>query len=189
MPDTERGLPVAHSAAAYARQVVALWPPGRLADEATAVLKKLAAAIADELARVGGRAIDLLEEWDPRTATETLGEWETVLDLAAAATTAERQANAAAAMTARGGQSRQYMIDLAAAFGFVATITEGYGWILRSGFSSGAACYGTVWAHYFRVDVDLGASAHPVGRSCDKLAGYGSVRSRRSPLGGRTGCT
>jgi hypothetical protein len=49
-------------------------------------------AAGDELVRAGDRVVDLVLEMDPRTATETLPEWESMLDLASTGTDSERQA-------------------------------------------------------------------------------------------------
>lgn len=84
-------------AAAYARMLTALLPPGRLWRLiGDSVLGKVLLAIADELARVDNRAHDLLRESDPTTAIELLPEYEAELGLVAAATIAERQANVVA---------------------------------------------------------------------------------------------
>jgi uncharacterized protein YmfQ (DUF2313 family) len=113
---------------AYARQLKALLPPGRLWKlEPTSWLSKLFLAIGDELARVDARARDLLDEWDPRTATETLPEWERVLGLPeegqALATSAEgRRAAIVQKLLARDGATPAYFIALAAALGYTATI-------------------------------------------------------------------
>ena len=59
------------SAAAYADQLKQLLPRGRLwLLEADAKLRALLLAIAEELARVDARGVDLINESDPRTADE-----------------------------------------------------------------------------------------------------------------------
>ncbi len=83
------------SATAYIEQLKQLLPPGRLWTlESATWLYKTLRAIADELARVDGRAEDLIEESDPTTATETLDEWESVYGLTSdsSATDGERRA-------------------------------------------------------------------------------------------------
>lgn len=60
----------------------AFLPPGRVWRLADSVLSKLLLAFADELARVDGRANDLYEEADPRTADELIPEYERELALA-----------------------------------------------------------------------------------------------------------
>lgn len=132
-------------AAAYARHLKQLLPPGAIwRFEPDSWLSKTLLAIADELARVGARAANLLDEWDPRTAIEMLTEWERVLGVSvpAGATVSERQISIARQYVARGGQTAAYYIDLAARLGFVATVTDtGLG------------------ASTWRVNVDLAASS------------------------------
>ena len=95
-----------------------------------AVLTGLLAGLAGAPARAHNRACDLVEESDPRTAAETIGDWERLTGLpdACAETevvTLQQRRNAVhAKLTARGGQSRQFYIDLAASLGFTVTITE-----------------------------------------------------------------
>jgi len=95
-----------------------------------ATLTRLLNAMADSLGRAHNRAVDLLAESDPRVATEMLTDWERVLGLPDDCTAAltlllqERRDAAHAKLTSRGGQSRQFFIDLAAALGFTVTITE-----------------------------------------------------------------
>lgn len=57
------------------------------------VLYAVLTACADELARVDARAYNLIDEADPRTATELLPERERELAIVAASTVAERRAN------------------------------------------------------------------------------------------------
>lgn len=89
------------TAAAYARMLTALLPPGKLWSLIDSTLSELLLGIADEYGRVDGRASDLVEESDPTTAVELLPEYETELELVAAATTAERQANITARLVRR----------------------------------------------------------------------------------------
>lgn len=122
------------TAADYLLQLQALLPVGLAWPRShDATLTRLLAALADELARVDQRASDLIEESDPRTATELLADWERVFGLPDPCVTAlgaeqtvdQRRAALAAKVTSIGGQSRQYFIDLAAALGYPgATIDE-----------------------------------------------------------------
>jgi len=91
------------AADAYARMLEALLPPGRLWPLAslTSLVHSLMLGSSDELARLDQRTIDLRNEADPRTAVETLPEYETDLELVAASTTAERQANVVGALVRR----------------------------------------------------------------------------------------
>lgn len=89
------------AAAAYARMMTALLPPGRLWRTVDGVLGRLLLACADELARLDARGDDLLDEADPRTADELLPEYERELDLEEAATDDERRARIVARLIAR----------------------------------------------------------------------------------------
>jgi uncharacterized protein YmfQ (DUF2313 family) len=118
------------NAAAYARQLKQLLPPGSLFKlEPDSWLSKLLLAIADELARIDRRGEVLLDEWDPSTASETIAEWERALgipdeDTPVAATLPERRANLVRKFIARGGATPAYFIGLAARLGFTVTIDE-----------------------------------------------------------------
>lgn len=117
----------------YLAQLQALLPQGPAwPRDAEAELTRLLAAWADELARVDGRAADLVEEADPRTTAELLADWERVAGLPDACvealglgqTTAQRRAALVAKLTTIGGQSAAYYIALAASLGYAITVTE-----------------------------------------------------------------
>lgn len=120
-----------HTAADYQAQLNALLPTGALwhalrqDDNAQALLL----ALADELARIDGRAADLLNEADPRRAYELLAEYEAWAGLPSPCapleqSITERQTALHAHLSSPGGQSRAYFIALAARLGYVATIRE-----------------------------------------------------------------
>ena len=93
---------VALTAEAYARMMRALLPPGRIwRTDADGILSLTLLAGADELERLGQRAIDLLTEADPRTTSELLPEFETDLDLVAEGTEDERRARVVALLIAQ----------------------------------------------------------------------------------------
>lgn len=78
--------------------------------------------------RLNQRAIDVLRETFPCSTNELLPEWEATLGLpdpctGTLPTIQQRQAAVCAKFTARGGQSAQYFIDLAAAAGTPIAIT------------------------------------------------------------------
>lgn len=85
----------------YARMLMALLPPGRLWRMASSFPAALFLACSDELWRVHERAADLLNEADPRTASELLPEYERELDMDAASTLAERRARIVSRRIAR----------------------------------------------------------------------------------------
>ena len=80
------------TATQFALMMRDLLPPGRLwrRDLGAFIIKCLLAA-GDELNRVSCRSLDLLEESDPRTATELLPDYERELDLVASGTDAQRR--------------------------------------------------------------------------------------------------
>jgi hypothetical protein len=81
------------SADAYARALRALLPPSKLwRTDADGVVSKLLLAAGDELARVDGRADDLLREADPRTVDEMLPDFEAALAITASGDLAARRA-------------------------------------------------------------------------------------------------
>jgi len=127
----------------YARQLAQLLPPGRLWNlEPESFLSRVLLAIAGEFARVDERCGRMIDEWDPRTAVETLPDWERVLGIVphSDASVSERQIACANAYVARGGQTAAYLCDVAARLGFVTTIT---------------VTAPSTW----RMDVDLAASS------------------------------
>jgi uncharacterized protein YmfQ (DUF2313 family) len=149
------------SASAYARVLKQLLPPGLVWNlEPDSNLSSLFLGIGEELARVEGRADALLEESDPRTATETLEEWERELGLPDAAivslppTLEGRRLAIAQKLIRQGGQHHRFFTALAAACGYVVTLSDFFGsTILRVGFRAGARCYGAVWAHVWQMNV------------------------------------
>ncbi|MBP2314890.1 putative phage tail protein [Azospirillum soli] len=86
---------------------------------------------ADGLARLHARTLRLIDEADPRTTAELLPAWEAFAGLPDSCTAGtrltlgERRSALVGRLTARGGQSRRYFQELAAAVGFPdATVTE-----------------------------------------------------------------
>lgn len=162
-------------AAAYGRALKQLLPPGKIWRRTTdSVLSKLFHGLGDELARVEQRGRDWTEETDPRTATETLPEWETMLGLpdedvtAIPGTDGERQTAVVQKLLRTGGQSPAYFEGLALACGWVVYVIEGYGaTVARCGTAEcGDPMNGTAWAFVWRVDVD---TANPNALSSDEL--------------------
>lgn len=156
------------SANDYAHQLKALLPPGSLwLLDSDSILSLAMLAVAEEFGRVDGRALQLLEEWDPSTASECLSDWERVLGLpdgclpTLLSTVAGRQFNALRKYTQRGGQARQFFIDLCAAMGAPVTIDEFIQLVLRVGFRVGDRCYDTTAAHTWRVNFTTGVRLPP----------------------------
>jgi uncharacterized protein YmfQ (DUF2313 family) len=146
---------------AYVRQLKALLPPGVLYNvEPDSTLSKLFEGIADELTRINARGVDLINESDPRTATETLAEWEEVVGLpdelvtAIPATTAERRVAITQKYISRGGQNYGFFETLCAACGYpLVSISLYVSQVLRVGFRVRARVYGLNYAFTMHVTV------------------------------------
>lgn len=114
----------------YIQQLQQYMPQGQAwsnADES--VQTKFISALAEVLMESHKRAEAALSESDPRQTTELLSEWETDAGLPDGCvplnqTQAERRAALVAKLLKRGGQNRQYYIDVAKALGYIVTITE-----------------------------------------------------------------
>jgi uncharacterized protein YmfQ (DUF2313 family) len=121
---------MAYTALHYTGQLQALLPTGAAwPRDPRAVMTQLLAAMAEEFARIDLRADQLVGEFDPRTAYELLGEWETALGLpdpcsAAVTSIAARQLNCWRKLAFVGGQTKAFYIALAAAIGFEIEIHE-----------------------------------------------------------------
>lgn len=146
------------NAAAYRHQLVSLLPRsafGAFNVEAESKVSAVIGAIAMELARVDERAGDLINESDPRTISETLPEWEAMLGLPDPCvpfeqSTAQRIQAVVAKYIARGGQSPAYFVAVAAALGFVITITEFHRFTANS--RADESCWGSAWAFAWQVN-------------------------------------
>lgn len=117
----------------YLAQLQALLPPGPAwSKDADAPLTRLLTGLSQELARVDGRALQLVEEADPRTVAELFADWERVAGLPDACavafggdqTVAQRRAALVGRLATLGGQSAAYYVGLAAALGYAITVTE-----------------------------------------------------------------
>lgn len=151
---------MALSADDYLRQLQALLPPGPAwAKDDEAGLTRLLNGLAQEFARVDARANQLMDEADPRTTAELLPDWERVAGLPSicmagiSQTLAERRAALHAKITSRGGQSRQYFIDLAATLGYTVTITEFRPWQVNHAVNLPLA--GALWAFVWQINAAL----------------------------------
>lgn len=116
-----------------ARMIGRLLPRGRAWNTSpSSTLYKLLRSLADEAVRVETRALDVLEEADPRTTTELITAWEGVLGLPGdcvdlAETLEDRRAAVVARLTAFQAQTKAYYVELASNLGYEITeddITE-----------------------------------------------------------------
>lgn len=139
----------------YWEQLRALLPLGAAwPQRLEARLHQLLRAEADELARIHERAQVLIEEVDPRTTYELLTDWERVAGLpdpclGLAPTLSRRRESLVAKLTRRGGQSRQYFIDVAASIGFAIAITEFEPW--RCDMACDLPITGDAWSFAWEV--------------------------------------
>jgi uncharacterized protein YmfQ (DUF2313 family) len=112
----------------YQDALLKLLPPGAaFSRDPGGLLAALVLALADEFARLDGRALDLIEEADPRTTNEMLTDWERVCglpdpDYPAPVTLDDRRAAVVARLTERGDVSEPGFVGLAARVGWSAAI-------------------------------------------------------------------
>lgn len=124
---------MAITAAEYLHQMQALLPQGPAwPRDLDADLARLLSAFAEEFARIDAQVEKLTTEADPRSTSDMITDWERVAGLpdscvAEAGQTlnlAQRHAALVARLTTLGGQAKNYFIALAAALGYMITITE-----------------------------------------------------------------
>jgi len=148
---------VTHTDEEYRDALAALLPSGGAwPRDPGSVLMRFIASLAIEFARLDARAAQLLAESDPAATTELLADWERVVGLpdpcvTQAQTIAQRRQALEGRLTAVGGQSRRFFIELASRLGYTITIDE-----FRSAAEATAAGItftGDEWAHTWRVNV------------------------------------
>lgn len=148
---------IARSEADHAQMLRQLLPRGAAWDMAPdGTFARLLEALAAEFARIDVRVIELLDEADPRTALETLIDWERVAGLPDACTgqpdnVRERQIALVQKLTSIAGQAPADFIELAALIGFEIDIEEHRP--LRTGFRVGDPCRDEAWAFAWTVRV------------------------------------
>ena len=151
---------MAVGASEYLSLLARLLPPGAVwRAAARGEIGRWLEAFAEEFARGHAAAVLLADEADPRTSTDMLDAWERNAglpdDCNPATTTADRRLALHARLTARGGQSPAYFIEVAAALGVTITIDE-YS-VCRAGFArAGDPCCDTRWAHAWLVTMTPG---------------------------------
>lgn len=128
--------------------LIQLMPPGLWNFEPGSTLRRTLEAIGDELERVRLRGVDLINETDPRTVTETITNWERAVGLpddrvtSISAVLGERRAAVLQKLTATGGQSLNYFDALFRACGWRFEAFYLFP-VLRAGFRCGALAYAT----------------------------------------------
>jgi uncharacterized protein YmfQ (DUF2313 family) len=168
----------------YLHQLQALLPHGPAwPRDDTAALTRLLAALATELARVDGRAMQLVEEADPRTVAELFADWERVTGLPDACAVAfgcdqsmsQRRAALVGRLTTMGGQSSAYYVGLAAALGYAITISEFNEHSVNDYVES--PLYGAAWNFAWQVNAALNTVTDSAvdGTVEDPLAVWGNA--------------
>lgn len=142
----------------YLAQIAALLPPGAaLPREPDSVLMRLLAGPAEELARVEARAAALLDEADPRGASELLADWERVAGLpdpclGPSPTIAQRRARLVQQLTQTRGQSPAFFVAVAQQLGAAtASVTEFREHDCEQ--SCEAPVHGPEWRHAWRLNL------------------------------------
>ena len=126
-----------------------------LPKELESVFAELLLAMADEQARVDGRADDLLNELDPRTSMELLSDWERVCGLPgkcslSSETIQERREAVELVLTAQGGQRPAFYEEAAATIGVPAAVEEFRPFRVGSS-TAGNSLSNEPWTHAWRM--------------------------------------
>lgn len=114
----------------YRSQMLSLLPVGiAWPKDPSSVWSAVMGAIAEGMARIDRRINELVGESDPRTAYETIEDWETTYGLpdpcsGQQVTLQGRRLMLISRVTARGGQTPAYFVSVAAALGFSISIEE-----------------------------------------------------------------
>ena len=147
----------------YAAMLRQLLPPGAAwSRDPASKMGALMLALAQEPARLDARALDLIEEADPRTTNEILSDWERVAGLPdpnipAPTTLAARQTALLDRLVSRGGLAQADFINLIGRFGYAATITTHTPFAAGVGYAGGLL-YDTPSIFWWAVNVTV-----PVG--------------------------
>ncbi len=151
--------PAPADAEQYAELLGRLLPPGPIWTLPSTQLADVLLGLGAELARIHNAGLGLLDEADPRTATQTIGAWEATVGLpdplyGTPSNLDERRALAHARLIAKGGQSAAYFVRVAAALGVTITIEHRFK-VLRAGFRTGARCYNAPWIFAWIVNAPI----------------------------------
>lgn len=133
------------------RMLRLLLPPGQaFAFSDDSQLARLLRGLAVEYARVDETASSLIDEVLPDSTTHLIENWERIAGITApTATIEERRRDVVARLTARGGQTVAYFLELAAAVGVELLLFEHSE--LIAGFSAGDYLTNGGWPYAFRV--------------------------------------
>lgn len=172
---------MSYGVAFYIAQLQALLPPGIAWPVEQGALADTLGALAEEMARVDGRASDLREEADPRTTVELLADWERAFGLPDPCTElpdtyAERIAALVEKVGRVGGQSPAYFIGVAARLGYTVTITEFDPFTVDDRVDD--RLYGEAWQFAWQVNAPAETVSYFTVDSyvTERLAEWGNVR-------------
>ncbi|WP_424138155.1 YmfQ family protein [Roseomonas chloroacetimidivorans] len=147
---------IARTVAEYSVALLALLPRGRIwPRDPDATLAAVARGLAPSAQRLDGRAVALLTDAFPGTAYELLPEWEASLGLpdpcaGPSPSLQQRRAQVVARLTATGGQSVPYFIEVAANLGYGISVKE-YAPARVGLLRAGDRLYGAAWAHAWAI--------------------------------------
>ena len=146
-----------YSSSDYAQGMMNLAPRGPAwPRDPSGWLTQIMSALSPTYARSGAAAAALIADVSPASTESFITEWEETLGLPDPCTplnpsTAQRKAAILAKFIGQGGQSKPYMISVAAALGYTITITEFAAW--RIGVTRlGSALCGPGWESVWRVN-------------------------------------
>lgn len=150
---------IQYDSAAYANQILSLFPNGAAWDGAKSNgIALLALAMADELARVEGRAHQLAVDWLPNYTVELLTDWERCLALpdncypGQPQTLEQRQLAIVEKFTRIGLQTPAYFVSLAASLGYTIEVEEFFPFSAGSGVAGGSIV-DEAWAYTWKVHI------------------------------------
>lgn len=168
----------------YLDQAQALLPPGPAwPRDAEAYITRLLLGLCEEFARADLRALNLVEEADPRTTSELLLDWERVaglpdgcvVDAGDSPSTVQRRAALVARLTMEGAQSITYFEAMAASLGYTVVVSEFD--VYDVGDDVNASINGSEWAHVWKVTSVLNQPVYFYVTSsvADPLASWSNV--------------
>jgi len=161
----------------YRYLVLQLFPHGKAWNrDSTGMLYQIAEGLGVEASRIDEALIQLVEDADPRTTTQLLDEWESLVKIPdecqeKAAAIEDRRRDVLRKLTNRGGASLQFFVDLAEGIGYTVTVNNCFPF--RAGVNrAGDRLFGDLWRFWFQVqaaDFDLRVFRAGEGRAGDRL--------------------
>lgn len=148
------------NSAQYQDVLLRLLPPGKAwTRDPGSTMAALALGLADEFARLDARALDLIEEADPRTTVELLQDWEQTAGLPdpaipAPVTLDDRHAALATRLISVAGQTDADYLALVAPFGYPVSIVTHTPFSAGVGFAGGAL-YDAVSIFWWEMDINV----------------------------------